>query len=369
MEVIDLTIAQRYLKETRAIALRLPDGWQGNDGRRHQYRWRVGLRSGAEIARTVWTEEREFRMDCPFRQRLKACANTGMALALGVVMAACSLGRPAERPLERAEFTATASPTRAVSAGATATTPATRSVPAASAAIVIASPLPTDTPLPASATAGPTQTPAPYEHVIQGGDTLGYVIQQYGYRSTDSLVMERIVAMNANIADANTLPGPGSVILIPQPSPTPLPPGVELTATADAELGTITRGGITLAAGSELIEHKVLVNETMIEIAEIYKTTLEILNKLNPRIDFSGCDFSLPGGGGECNPFIAAGQIVTVPGPTPMPTRRPTPSGSETATPTPSPRAPQLLAPAPWRPLLARRRACPVLAGHAPAGE
>lgn len=60
VEVIDLTAAQRYLQETRAIALRLPDGWQGNDGRRHQYRWRVGLRSGREVASTVWTEERNF---------------------------------------------------------------------------------------------------------------------------------------------------------------------------------------------------------------------------------------------------------------------------------------------------------------------
>ncbi len=60
VEVIDETATQRYLAETRDVVLRLPDGWQGSDGRRHEYRWRVGLRTVDAGGETIWTEVRYF---------------------------------------------------------------------------------------------------------------------------------------------------------------------------------------------------------------------------------------------------------------------------------------------------------------------
>ena len=60
VEVIDETATQRYLAETRDVVLRLPDSWQGSDGQRHEYRWRVGLRTGDAGGETIWTEVRSF---------------------------------------------------------------------------------------------------------------------------------------------------------------------------------------------------------------------------------------------------------------------------------------------------------------------
>lgn len=254
-----------------------------------------------------------------------------------LVIAACSLGRPAEDEVVTAATVASQAPTdRPV--------PVTTEVPV-SEPIVFASPLPSFTPLPASATPSPLPTLGPFEHEIQAGDTLGYIIRQYGYRSTDGYVMDLVVELNANVPNVNTLPGPGSVILVPRPTATPVPIGVEMTATADAELGTITRGGITLAAGAELICHEVRGGETIIDISARYGMTVELIAKLNRNIDFSGCDLTQPGGGGDCNVIISEGQCVTVAGPTPIPTFTPTPSGSETPTPVPTPQPPRIIAP------------------------
>lgn len=60
VEVIDETATQRYLAETRDAVLRLPDSWQGVDGQRHVFRWRVGLRTGDADGKTIWTEARTF---------------------------------------------------------------------------------------------------------------------------------------------------------------------------------------------------------------------------------------------------------------------------------------------------------------------
>ena len=270
--------------------------------------------------------------------RVMARAGKLAAVWLAVfVLVGCSLGLPAEN-----EAPSTTPPaTRAFTITPVRDTGEVREAEG----ILIASPLPSQTPPPASATPSPLPTLGPFEHVIQAGDTLGYIIQQYGFRSIDNYVMDRIVALNVNVPNANSLPGPGSVVLIPRPTATPLPVGIEMTATADAELGTTTRGGITLPAGAELICHEVRGGETIIDITARYGITVEFIAKLNRGIDFSGCDLALPGGGGDCNIIITEGQCVTVPGPTPFPTHTPTPSGNETPTPTPSPRSPQVIAP------------------------
>lgn len=252
-------------------------------------------------------------------------------------MLGCSLGRPSENRIATSTAIIVADPTRvrlAVTSEADAAEP-----------IVFASPLPSETPLPASVT--PTTTPVlgPFEYEIKAGDTLGYIIRQFGYRPNDGYLMNLIVELNRNVQNVDVLPGPGSIIFIPRPTATPLPIGIEMTATADAELGTITLGGVTLPAGTDLVCHEVRGGETIIDISARYGMTVEIIASLNRNLDFSGCDLTQPGGGGECNVFISEGQCVTVAGPTAVPTFTATPSGSETATPEPSPGPPQIIAP------------------------
>ena len=60
VEIIDETTSQSYLAETREMQLSLPDNWQGRDGQRHRFRWRVGLRTGETGDDTIWTEARTF---------------------------------------------------------------------------------------------------------------------------------------------------------------------------------------------------------------------------------------------------------------------------------------------------------------------
>lgn len=60
VEIIDETTSQSYLAETREMQLSLPENWQGKDGQRHMFRWRVGLRTGETSDHTIWTEARTF---------------------------------------------------------------------------------------------------------------------------------------------------------------------------------------------------------------------------------------------------------------------------------------------------------------------
>src|SRR5687768_15710345 len=69
---------------------------------------------------------------------------------------------------------------------------------------VLETPTASFTPGPPTATVSPTETPGPFEHTIQGGETLGYIIQLYGY--TDFSVIDQIVAMNPSIPNADRLP-------------------------------------------------------------------------------------------------------------------------------------------------------------------
>jgi len=199
----------------------------------------------------------------------------------------------------------------------------------------------TYTPLPPSETPPPTETLGPYEHVVQQGETLGYIIQQYGY--TDFSVIPEIVAMNDNIPNADTLPGAGAIILIPRQTATPTPEGSEQTAVALASEPPVF--SVTLPVQTAIIQHMVVEGETIVGIAQQYNTTLEVLFQLNPDIPPFGCDFSNPSGGPDCNPPLQIGQAVNVPAPTPTPTLSPTPSGSETPTPTPTYPAPIVISP------------------------
>jgi len=202
---------------------------------------------------------------------------------------------------------------------------------------------PTATPLPPSETPFPSETPGPYEHVIQPDETLLYIIQLYGYR--DFGVIDEIIRLNDNVPNADTLPGPGSVILIPRQTITPTPENIE--PTAQANLGGIepTSEQTGLNFDAPIIQYTVIQDDTIVGIAQNNATTLEILARLNPDIPFFGCNFEIPSGGPNCNPPLQIGQMVNVPAPTPTPTLSPTPSGNETATPTPTFAAPMIVSP------------------------
>lgn len=202
---------------------------------------------------------------------------------------------------------------------------------------------PTATPLPPSETPLPSETPGPYEHVMKANETLLYIIQLYGYR--DFGVIDEIVRMNDNIPNADTLPGAGSVILIPRQTATPTPENIE--SAPQANLGGIapTSEQTGLNVDAPIVQYTVIQDDTIVGIAQNYATTLEVLARLNPDIPFFGCNFQIPSGGPRCNPPLQIGQVVNVPAPTPTPTLSPTPSGNETPTPTPTYAAPMIVSP------------------------
>jgi len=83
----------------------------------------------------------------------------------------------------------------------------------------------------------------------------------------------------------------------------------------------------------------------MIDIAANYSASFELLHALNRNLDWGQCNFTQPGGGPNCAPFLQINQCVTVPLPTAVPSYTPTASGSETPTATPTRPASRLLYP------------------------
>ena len=218
-------------------------------------------------------------------------------------------------------------------------TPSLEPVPTEPAIIEIYTPSPTPTLFPTD-TLIPSQTPGHWEYVIQSGDQLGAIIQQppFNYQNWD--VLQEIIRINDNIVNADSLPPPGSTILIPRPTSLPVASGAEATAVLaeQANLGQYP-------PNTEFGCHTVQEGETLISIIEQYPVTLEIISQLNREIDFRGCDFEEPGGGPNCKPLITVGQCINVPFPTPTPTLTSTPSGNETPTPTPTFAIPSMIFP------------------------
>jgi hypothetical protein len=207
------------------------------------------------------------------------------------------------------------------------------------------SPTATETQLP-SATPSPTPTEGPWEYTIREGDTLLVIIQRepFNYRNTD--VIREIVRINDNIFNADILPPPGQVILIPRPTITPTPQnniGV-ITNNTSATMPPM-RPNVNLAPWEVVGQYTIRSGDTLVSIAEAFAMSLGQLSQLNADISFVGCNFDLPGGGPNCNPFIREGQVVNVLVPTPTTTLTPTPSGYETPTMTPTYNAPALVSP------------------------
>lgn len=206
----------------------------------------------------------------------------------------------------------------------------------------------TPTPTQGPPTQPPSATPTlgPYVHTMQQGETLGYIIQLYGYR--DFSVIDEIVRINENVRDADSLPGAGATILIPRQTATPTPEDFTPAPDIAQVLGVgvaPTSPATGLNVNAPIIEHIVVEGQTIVDIAVEWATTLEVLAMLNPDISFAGCNFAIPSGGPNCNPLLGVGQIVMVPAPTPTPTLSPTPSGSETPTPTPTYAPPIVISP------------------------
>jgi hypothetical protein len=217
--------------------------------------------------------------------------------------------------------------------------------PTSTAEPIVETSTPTPSPLPPSETPTPSETPGPYEHTIEQGETLGYIIQRYGYR--DFGVISLIVTLNPNVPNADSLPGPGSVILIPRQTATPTPEAAAQTETAGVAPNPVIAptNETGLNVNAEIVPYTVLEGDTIVGIAANWATTLEVLARLNPDIGFFGCNFEIPSGGPNCNPSLSIGQTVNVPAPTPTPTLSPTPSGQETPTPTPTYEPPVIISP------------------------
>lgn len=256
--------------------------------------------------------------------------NSLLSLLVFVMMAAVGCTTAPQSPTAEARV-ATSSPTHTAvptsTATPTATPPEIREITPAS----------TPTPVTPSATPTITNTPGPFEHVIEANDQLIAVVQEYGHY--DLAVLDVIVAMNANVTNADRLPPPGSVVLIPRPTGSPTPPGGELTATIVAQNPpSATPALLTMV-------HVVEEGQTIIGIALQYNTTMAILAELNPQVYWFGCDFAVASGGENCSPQLSIGDELVVPMATPTPTLSPTPSGSETPTLTPTPGPVRLLWP------------------------
>lgn len=202
---------------------------------------------------------------------------------------------------------------------------------------------PTETP-----TQGPTPTLEPYQYTVQSGDTLLFIIQQFGYRDT-SVVPELLVLNGLSNADSLVA---GQTLLVPRQTPT-IGPTFTPTATLDPLITptvtqtpgptidpniTVTYEGCspqqpcTSPDGKYWI-HIVKAGDTIASIALEYNSTVTCLLREN----------ALPQ-----NPTIFEGQqikvciLVTL-----TPTLTPTGGPNSTATSTPTPSAPTLLAPAP----------------------
>jgi len=261
-------------------------------------------------------------------------------LVLALLLSACNINAPEMISTPTVELLETATPSVTPSPSPTATMSVDDEVVVP---VVVVTPPREDSDMAPTVELTPSPTLGPYEYVIQSGDTMFSILPQFGYR--DLAVVDEIVRINPNISNPNILPV-GQQMLIPRQTATPIPDGLEMTQTALANVGLQLEGNIALAQGTVRGCHTVVEDETLVEIADIYRTTLEILSQLNPTLNWSGCQFNIPSGGPNCGPSIREGQCINVPLPTPTPAPTNTLTGLETATPTPTYSAGRVVAPA-----------------------
>ncbi len=244
-----------------------------------------------------------------------------------------------------------ATPTvEAIPATATASATLTATTSATAAAIEVtqvsvASATPTASPEPPTLTPTASDTPGPYEYTIQAGDTLGFIVAQFGYTDLSTgpgSIIDLVVRLNG-LVSADILPGAGTQLFIPRQTSTPTPQNIETAVAVEA---TNTASAPNIQLNTVVTQYVVQENDTLAKIAQDYNTTLAVLFYLNPDLPgIFSCNPEIPSGGEGCNVTLSVGQGINVPAPTPTPTLSPTPSGNETVTPTPTLAAPVLIFP------------------------
>jgi LysM repeat protein len=194
--------------------------------------------------------------------------------------------------------------------------------------------MPTATPLPPTNTPSPTQsltptvtqtatptsthtaTPTPLPprvHVIQVGDTLLEIANEY------EVPLEALIAANPGISETGLQLD--QQVTIPWPTPTPTSTG-NATGVPDATAAP--------TEAPNTFSYSVQEGDTLLDIAIRHGIAVETLRQLN----------------GLQNDRLDVGQTLQIPLPTPTATLTPTPGPSPTPTPRPVYEAPVLLSPA-----------------------
>ncbi len=211
--------------------------------------------------------------------------------------------------------------------------------------IAVGTSTPTETAAPPTETFTPSPTPGPYEYTIKANDTLGFIIQQFGYTdfSRDpGHIMDQVVRLNDSVQSMDVMPGPGTVILIPRQTATPLPENTETAVAIESTAASAPN----IPTASSIMQITIQEGDTLVSIAQNYNLTLPQIVVINPQLKgVESCNFEIPSGGDGCNISINVGDILNLPAPTPTPTLSPTPSGNETATPTATFVAPMVIFP------------------------
>ncbi len=191
---------------------------------------------------------------------------------------------------------------------------------------------------PATPTLAFTDTPGPYEYVVQAGDTCWDIAYRFGH--FDPAAIGAIEAANGE-GTCSAL-REGATILVPRPTPTATPVGADLTQTAVA---TAAPPMITLQVQQSFAvqDYSVQSGDTLSSIAIRFDSSLQQICELNPLpdgIDCGACTWESPNCCCTRPIVLSEGQMLNVPAPTPTPTYTPTFTGSETPTYTPTYRAP-----------------------------
>lgn len=207
---------------------------------------------------------------------------------------------------------------------------------------------PTETPS-ITPTPAPTSTPEPCVQTVGAGEGMLALISRCGHLHLD--VIPEVVRLNG-LNGENDLRA-GQTIIIPFPTPTFDPNAVAPTAEANSgNAEMISLGGglsqedilATQAVNPFFVptptnppgvaNYVVILNDSIIGIIANYNTTIDVIDKLNPEMEFFQCEMGQQFGGPACVVPLFEGQIIRVPVPTATPTATFTPNGSETPTPT-----------------------------------
>jgi len=261
-------------------------------------------------------------------------------VALAMVAQACTAPPVRESPTALVPTsTAAASPTATASAAPThtaTTLPPTAAATPSHTPTATATATPTDTPQ-------PTPTPTPVIHVVEQGDLLGRIANQYGV-TVDELA-------EANGIEPDDVLSIGQELVIPVPTAEP-EPGEPTAAATLADTPTATPAP---SPTPEPLVHVVEQGDLLGRIAQQYGVTVDELaeaNGIDPEDVLSiGQELVIPGR------FASAGE--TAPTPAPTSTATPTPTMAPSATPPATPTATSTATPTPTVAATAARTATP----------